>query len=88
MDVRVVMELSFNTTTDSTEVGMPLACNTEDEIFYSLSGARVVDGKHHRPPGQHVGALRSGAAGRSDGCFAHQGFRGVGIRGARREGVP
>ncbi len=44
-EVRVVMELSFDTTTDSTEVGMPLASNTEDEIFYSLSGARVVDGK-------------------------------------------
>lgn len=44
-DVRVVMDVSFNTTTDSTEVGMPFASNTEDEIFYSLSGARVVDGK-------------------------------------------
>lgn len=44
-NMRVVMDLSFNGTTDSTETGMPFASNTEDEIFYSLSGARVVAGK-------------------------------------------
>ena len=43
--VRVVMDLTFDTTTDSTETGMPFASNTEDEIFYSLSGARAVAGK-------------------------------------------
>lgn len=43
--VRVVMELIVGTTTDSTETGMPFASNTEDEIFYSLTGGRMIDGK-------------------------------------------
>ncbi|MFV8756393.1 hypothetical protein ACNOYE_38080 [Nannocystaceae bacterium ST9] len=43
--VRVVMELTVNTTTDSTEPAVPFANNSEDEIFYSLTGGRMSGGK-------------------------------------------
>lgn len=43
--MRLVMDLGVGTTTDSLEAGVPFASNTEDEVFYGLSGARTVNGK-------------------------------------------
>lgn len=42
---RLVMELKVDTTTDSTEPPVPFASNTEDEVYYWLTGGRVVGGQ-------------------------------------------